>query len=111
MTPAWLAGWEQGLHPGSTMTSPTVLVVDDSRSVRATLQRKLAELGASVVTAENGREGFERAVSLPVDLVISDVEMPGMDGFTLCGKLKKHPATRSVPVIILSTCDSDTAIN
>ncbi|MFZ5428537.1 MAG: response regulator [Thermodesulfobacteriota bacterium] len=93
------------------MTNPSILVIDDSRSVRKSLERKLGELGASVFTAGDGEEGFERAVSTPLDLVISDVEMPGMDGFTLCGRLKKHPATRSVPVIILSTCDSDADIN
>lgn len=93
------------------MTTTTVLVVDDSRSVRATLQRKLSDMGATVLTAKDGSEGFERAVSLPVDLVIADVEMPGMDGFTLCDRLKRHPSTRAVPVIILSTCDSDISIN
>jgi len=93
------------------MTNPCILVIDDSRSVRRSLERKLGEMGASVFTAEDGEEGFLRAISTPLDLVISDVEMPGMDGFTLCGRLKKHPATRAVPVIILSTCDSDADIN
>lgn len=93
------------------MTNPNILVIDDSRSVRKSLERKLGELGASVHTAGNGEEGFEKAVSIPLDLVIADVKMPGMDGFTLCGRLKKHPATRSVPVIILSTCDSDDHIS
>jgi response regulator RpfG family c-di-GMP phosphodiesterase len=93
------------------MDAPIILVVDDSRTIRGTLQKQLEDIGATVVLAVDGQKGYEAAVSRPFDLIISDVEMPVMDGFTLCRKLKAHPATQAVPVIILSTLDTEEDID
>jgi response regulator RpfG family c-di-GMP phosphodiesterase len=93
------------------MEVSNILVVDDSRTVRSSLQKQLEHMGAVVTLAVNGQEGFAAAVSNSFDLIISDVEMPVMDGFSLCRMLKGHPATRAVPVVILSTLDQEEDID
>ena len=55
-----------------------------------------------VVTAENGKVALEQAIRLSPDLVLTDVMMPEMDGFALLSALREHPATRTIPVIMLS---------
>ncbi len=89
------------------MESPNILIVDDSKSTRNMLQRQLKAVGATVTQAADGMEGFTAAKSDTFDLIISDIEMPHMDGFALCRELKSHPRTRAVPIVILSTCDKE----
>ncbi len=98
-------GWQRRKRSG--MTAPRVLVADDSKTVRRLLTRQLRDIGATVVEAENGALAFDLARSNSFDLIISDIDMPVMDGFSLCRKLKSGPATRAVPVIILSTNESE----
>lgn len=84
-----------------------ILIVDDSPTLRAGLKYELENLGFSIFQAEDGQAGLEAVKSQPFDLVITDVEMPRMDGFTLCEKIKQNPSLCSIPVIILSSCDTD----
>jgi chemotaxis protein histidine kinase CheA len=92
-------------RPGSRAT---VLVVEDSVGVRE-LQRVILEgAGYDVVTAVDGLDGAARLSQDPVDLVLSDVEMPGMDGFTLTRTLRATPGWEDVPVVIM-TSRGDTA--
>lgn len=86
---------------------PRILVVDDSTTVRTVLRRELERLGAKVTEATDGWQGFEIATAKDFDLVITDIEMPGMDGFTLCEHLKKHDARKSLPIVILSSNDRE----
>ena len=92
------------------MEATKILIVDDSAVVRKSLIKLLEEAGAEVTAAEDGEQGLEIALSQSFDLIITDVEMPKLGGYALCLKLKNNPATRSIPVIILSTQDSDEAI-
>ena len=87
-----------------------ILIVDDSAVVRKSLIKLLEDAGADVAAAEDGEQGLEKALAGSFDLIITDVEMPNLGGYALCLKLKNNPATRSIPVIILSTQDSDEAI-
>jgi putative two-component system response regulator len=89
------------------MNLPKILIVDDSSIIRKALSRQLEKFGAQVTQAEDGLEGLQQALSGSFDLIISDVEMPNLDGFGLCAQLKDHPATRGIPVIILSSLDTD----
>ena len=86
---------------------PQILIVEDSAIVRKALTRQLEQFGARVTQAEDGQQGVEAALSDHFDIIISDVEMPNLDGFGLCKKLKDNPGTRGVPVIILSSLDTD----
>ena len=86
---------------------PRVLIVEDSSIVRRGLTRQLEILGATVTQTEDGLQGLATALDGGFDLIISDVEMPNLGGFALCERLKGDPRTRGVPVIILSSLDSD----
>jgi chemotaxis protein histidine kinase CheA len=82
---------------------PRVLVVEDSVGVRE-LQRVILEgAGYEVLTAVDGLDGASRLRGDPVDLVVSDVEMPGMDGFTLTRSLRKTRGWEDVPVVIMTS--------
>ncbi len=86
-------------------TSPRVLVVDDSSTVRMVLRKELERMGARTTEAFDGWQGFEKAISGDFDLVITDIEMPKMDGFLLCEKLKEHGF--KTPIIILTSKDEE----
>jgi two-component system chemotaxis response regulator CheY len=83
--------------------SRTILTVDDSTSMRQMVRATLQSAGYGVVEAADGTEALEYARSNRVDLVISDVNMPGMDGIKLVGELRALPAYRLTPLLLLTT--------
>jgi putative two-component system response regulator len=89
------------------MNQTNILVVDDSPIVRKALTRQLEKYGASVSQAEDGQQGLQAAYEGSFDLIITDVEMPHLNGFGLCERLKDNPSTRGIPVIILSSLETD----
>ena len=96
----------QPTEPG-TAGRPKVLVVEDSIGVRE-LQRAILEgAGYTVVTAVDGLDGASRLQQSPVDLVLSDVEMPGMDGFTLTRTIRGTRGWENVPVVIMTSRGDD----
>jgi two-component system chemotaxis response regulator CheY len=80
-----------------------VLIVDDSSSVRTVARLALREKGYEVVEACNGQEALTRLDAERCHLVISDVNMPMMDGITLLKEIKRHPSYKFTPVIMLTT--------
>lgn len=89
---------------------PRILVVDDSAAMRNALVRTLRSLSPDLDQAENGRMGLETAQQKPYDLIITDVDMPVMDGFAFCKALKSNPKINGIPVIILSSHDKESDI-
>lgn len=81
----------------------TVLVVDDSSSVRLVVGMALKDAGYEVVEACDGMDALRKLDGRKVHLVISDVNMPNMDGLTLLKQIKTMPNYRFTPVIILTT--------
>ncbi len=80
-----------------------ILVVDDSKT-SIFLQRMILKKGAyEIVTASDGLEGVETALSEKPDLILMDVVMPRMDGFQAVTKLREQPETRKIPVIMVTT--------
>lgn len=79
-----------------------ILLVDDNPMVLGMLRHELAEL-APVTTAVNGKDALASAAEQPPDLIISDYQMPGIDGRQLVEKLKTKPATSRIPIILLAT--------
>ncbi|MFQ5767225.1 MAG: sigma-54-dependent transcriptional regulator [Acidobacteriota bacterium] len=77
-----------------------VLIIDDERGVRESLQMVLEYEGFRVSTAASGKEGLEQAAATPPDLIFLDVRMPGMDGLELLGRLRQ--AGVPAPVIVIS---------
>lgn len=80
-----------------------ILVVDDSHSTREIEKRILEDRGYSVDLAADGREALERALQHPYDLVVTDVEMPHMDGFTLVEHLRNEANYRQTPLVIMTS--------
>lgn len=85
---------EQGQH---------VLVVDDSLNTREIEKEVLEASGYRVTLAEDGLDGWQKAVGGRFDAVLTDVEMPGLDGFSLTAKLRENDKYRSTPIIIVSS--------
>ncbi len=84
-----------------------VLVVDDSITVREVERKLLQNRGYTVEVAVDGMEGWNAVRSQPYDLVISDIDMPRMNGIELIKQIKSHPRLNSVPVIVVSYRDRE----
>lgn len=84
---------------------PLLLVIDDNPDIRAYLHAVLRE-EYQVLEAANGQDGLRKAIAHLPDLVICDLMMPGLDGFSFCKMLKSNPATDHIPVIMLTALAS-----
>ena len=82
-----------------------ILIVDDSETVRAQLKNDLNGAGHAVFEACNGLEGLRFLESSPdaVDLIFCDINMPEMDGLTMCMELHKNPDLNGIPIFMLTT--------
>ncbi len=83
------------------------LVVDDSLTIRIYHSSLLKNFGYEVDTAENGLEALEMAMKKKYDLVLSDINMPVMDGFEFVRKLRKLDEYKYTPVVFITTLDSE----
>lgn len=83
--------------------SANILTVDDSASIRLTTRVTLSNAGYAVTEAVDGVDGLNKLKAAPFDLVITDLNMPNMDGLTMIRELRKLPAFTGVPVIFLTT--------
>jgi DNA-binding response OmpR family regulator len=79
-----------------------VLLVEDSRTQAAQIKETLESVGLKVRIAYDGPEGLREALENPPALVVLDVKLPSMDGFQVCRRLKRNPATQDIPVIMLT---------
>lgn len=85
----------------------TVLIVDDEPHIAAVVAAKLRRCGLRVVTAANGDEALAILGEEPIDLVVSDLRMPGSDGASLLRAMAADPRTARTPVIILTGLGHD----
>lgn len=81
----------------------SVLAVDDSASIRSLVTYVLEQAGYDVVVAEDGQEALEYAQNNTVDLVLTDINMPRLDGIGLIKCLRRLPHYRFVPLLVLTT--------
>ena len=81
----------------------TVLSVDDSMSIRETVRMTLEVAGYKVLSAEDGAKGLAQAQLQKADLVITDLNMPNMDGITLITHLRALPNSKFTPILMLAT--------
>jgi two-component system chemotaxis response regulator CheY len=86
---------------------PLILAVDDSPSMRKMVSFTLTGAGYQVVEAVDGVDAFEKAQAQTFDLVLTDQNMPRMDGLGLTRKLRDHPLYKSTPILMLTTESSD----
>lgn len=89
--------------------SKNILIVDDSSSLRTVVKLALVRAGYEVHEAGDGQEALEKLETIPkVNLIVSDVNMPRMDGITFVTQVKQHPRHKFTPVIMLTTEGQDT---
>ena len=87
--------------------SQSILIIDDEQDIRFLLKYNLEKEGYLVMEAENGKEGVEKAISNPPDLILLDVMMPEMDGIETCEKIKEIPALQNVMICFLTARGED----
>ena len=90
-----------------------ILVVDDSAAIRKILQRVLRQTGMSIGAvheAGDGQEALEILDTLKIDLILSDINMPKMDGLQLLAAVKSSPERRHVPMVMITTEGGETKV-
>jgi signal transduction histidine kinase len=87
-----------------------ILIVDDSVSSLEMIHAILEDETVRIATAKSGEVALKKIKSIPFDLILLDILMPGMDGFEVLQQLKEHPGTRDIPVIILTAKDDEKSI-
>jgi two-component system chemotaxis response regulator CheY len=84
--------------------SKVVLTVDDSKTMRNMLRMALTDAGYTVLQADDGLQGVEMLASSPaIDVIITDINMPRMDGFGFIDHVRKERGDRSTPILVLTT--------
>ena len=83
-----------------------ILTVDDDKGMRTLLRATLERKGFQVVEASDGEAAVEQVFTSPPDLILMDVMMPRMDGFTACQSIRSTESTAHIPVILLSALSS-----
>ncbi|NJR65942.1 MAG: hybrid sensor histidine kinase/response regulator [Leptolyngbyaceae cyanobacterium CRU_2_3] len=105
--------WDKGDEvlppdPADLKTEPTVLIVDDSITVRELLSMTFNKVGYRVEQARDGQEAWEKLrAGLPCDLVFCDIEMPRMDGLELLSRIQKDPSLAHLPIAMLTSRGAD----
>lgn len=87
--------------------SKTILTIDDSASVRQMVTLTLSAAGYRVLEASDGADGYAKATANQVDAVITDLNMPVMNGLDFIRKYRGHPSSTGVPIIFLTTESDD----
>ncbi len=85
----------------------TILVVDDHSVIQRVLSAQLRKGGFEVVTASSGQEALDRLEEMPIDLAITDIAMPEMDGLTLLKHLRADERFQTLPIIMLTGSGQD----
>ena len=80
----------------------TIFIADDELDFVSTLKSRLEFEGYRVVTASDGKEALEQIVREKPDLILLDIMMPTLNGYQVCRELRENPATRSIPIVMLT---------
>ncbi len=90
---------------------PRILVVDDVPQNVRLLEAVLTSHGYSVTSASSGPEALEKVTAEQPDLVLLDIQMPGMNGYEVCRRLRADPATQFLPVVMITSSDTEVRVN
>ncbi|MFB3816239.1 MAG: diguanylate cyclase [Candidatus Methylomirabilales bacterium] len=94
------------MSPATASRRSTILVVEDEAGIARMIQVLLEARGFGALVTHSGDEALQRVAEHPVDLVLLDVMMPGMDGYEVCRRLKSDPRSRHIPVVMLTAKDA-----
>ncbi|MEO1043519.1 MAG: response regulator [Pseudomonadota bacterium] len=90
-----------------TDLKPTILAIDDSRTMRSMLNAALTSAGFHVILGEDGIDGLEQLDQTEPDAVITDINMPRLDGFGVIEGVRNHERHATTPVLVLTTESAD----
>ncbi len=99
------------IKPDFWTVPPRILIVDDEKTIRLILRRILEKDGYQVIEANNGEECLEICQKQLANMILMDAMMPGMDGFTCCGKLHKLLGENSPPVLMITVLDDQASVD
>ncbi len=85
------------------MTTKTIMTVDDSASVRQMVTFTLRDAGYTVIEACDGKDALSKVENQPLNMVLTDLNMPNLDGIGLIRALRANPACKFIPIIMLTT--------
>ena len=88
----------------------TILIVDDDYLSRELLQAHMENAHYSVLLANSGNKALEVAAAQQPDVILMDVNMPGLSGYTTCIQLKQSPTTSHIPVLLMTAMDDEESI-
>lgn len=94
--------WEYEIIMERDKNKILVLVADDEANLLLLLKDNFEEHGFEVITAVNGEEAFQKSLNEKPDMIILDVEMPKLNGFQVCEKVRQNPALDNVPILVFS---------
>ncbi|HEV7719273.1 MAG TPA: response regulator [Arsenicitalea sp.] len=83
--------------------SKTILTIDDSASIRQMVAMTLSIAGHRVLEAVDGADGYTKATTNVVDVIITDLNMPNLNGIEFIRKYRTHPSSKGIPIILLTT--------
>lgn len=92
-----------GIELNGQEEKPEILVIDRSESARQAVVQLLEPTGFETVVADGFADGLARAIAQPPDAIVTELEMVGASGLDLVGKVRSHPATADVKIIVSST--------
>src|SRR6516162_9692269 len=96
---------------GAVVVDPAILVVDDNEDNRVTLRMRLEICGyTNIIEATNGREALEKMRAGPIDIVLLDIMMPGLDGYGVLREMKTDIDLRLIPVVMVSAAEEISSV-
>ncbi|MBA4373950.1 MAG: hypothetical protein C0402_13960 [Thermodesulfovibrio sp.] len=98
-----MQGSEQQTEPYKGRTIKNIMIVDDEETIRQLISLILRTEGHTVVEAVHGRDALDKVTGETIDMVITDLRMPQMDGIMLTRELRSRPYTFSIPIVMLTT--------
>lgn len=85
----------------------SILLIEDEEMIATMYRTKFSMEGQTITTAADGAEGLEKAKTLKPDIILLDIILPKLDGFAVLRELKKDPATKDIPVLLLTNLGQD----
>lgn len=93
---------QNGAEPTAPSVDPLVLIVEDDQGTRRLYRDFLSTSGFRIVEAHNGYQALEKVTELEPDVVLTELEVPGLDGFTIGRTLRQSAATREIPILAVT---------
>jgi len=98
------------IKPSTSIAPKFALIVEDSTTDAENIRAVLTETGLKVAWAVNGPDGLQKALEIHPDLIVMDVNMPGINGFQVVQALKRDPECADIPIVMLTTSDTPEAV-